>query len=259
MKGLEEVDFLARSANRLRVLEALTNEPMDLRDTKDALGIPRTTVQRNLGDLKEKGWVKEVREGYKATSLGEMILDAFLDLVEITESAEELSAFMKWVDCAHVDTSRLKAANVTTPKQSNPHAPLKRFTELLGNSSDVRVVTPSIFPSFIEVHQRMASADGVEVQAILTRDAFDVFERDYSKELRDIMDGSGNEILVYPENVPFTLAILDDSVGMLAYDDDGMPRALLESSSGDAQEWAREQYGGYLESSKRMELNPMRA
>lgn len=256
MKGLEEVDFLARSENRLKVLEALTKESRDLRDLKDHLGIPRTTVQRNLGDLRDKGWIRETPEGHKATSLGEMILDAFMDLVDITQSAEELSSFMRWVECTDLDTGRLKSADVTTPRPHNPHAPLKRFMELLDGCDRAWIASQSVFPSYIETHHRKVIEDGLELEAVLGSEAVTVLKEDYQKELDDLLKNRNSRILIHEgDTIPVTVAILGGTVGLLAYDDDGMPRAFLESDADETLDWAEETYREYRNGSREIALN----
>lgn len=256
MKGLEEVDFLARSENRLRVLEALTKESRDLRDLKDHLGIPRTTVQRNLGDLRDRGWIRETTEGHKATSLGEMILDAFMDLVDITQSAEDLSSFMRWVECTHIDTGRLKSAEVTTSKPHDPHAPLKRFMELLDGCGGARIASHSVFPSYIEAHHRKVVEEGLELEVVLGSEAATVLREDYGKELYDLLEKGNSRVLINEgDSIPLTIGLLGGTVGLLAYDGDGMPRALLESDADETREWAEETYLEYRNGARPLALN----
>jgi uncharacterized protein YerC len=53
---LEEIEFLAHSPNRIRVLDALIAEPMERHDIEDGTGVSRATLARILADFKNEGW-----------------------------------------------------------------------------------------------------------------------------------------------------------------------------------------------------------
>ena len=68
--ALEEIEFLARSHNRVRVLDALTDGPLGRYELEDATGVARATLGRILDDFAERGWVTEADRTYRHTQLG---------------------------------------------------------------------------------------------------------------------------------------------------------------------------------------------
>lgn len=56
-EALEIIEFHARSANRVRALNVLTEGPIERRDLEEASGISRPTLSRILDDFERRGWV----------------------------------------------------------------------------------------------------------------------------------------------------------------------------------------------------------
>lgn len=57
--ALEEVEFLARSPNRITVLDTLTEGPIERYDLEEITGVTRAKLGRILDDFEERGWIIE--------------------------------------------------------------------------------------------------------------------------------------------------------------------------------------------------------
>lgn len=244
MRGLDDVAFLAGSENRVRILRALSRDPMDLRDLREELDIPRSTVQRNVAALKEEGWVREAIDGYRASRVGEMVLSNFLQVVEVAGLADELSDFVRWLDDPDLDLSLFDPADVVSSSSSRPYAPSKAFAELLRHAAEIRILYPYLIPLHVEVQRRQVEEGELRVETVLGPDAADAFATTYPEALEALLS---RDQAVYrcPEDPPFTLAVYGDGIGIIAHDDAGMPRSLLETDSPDAVEWGEEQFRRY--------------
>lgn len=248
---MDEVAFLAGSENRVRILRALSRETMDLRDLREGLGIPRSTVKRNVSALVEAGWVVETIDGYRATRVGEMVLTNFLRAVEVAGLAEELADFVRWLDYPDLDLSIFEPAEVVSFTPSRPYAPSEAFAELLGSVEEVRVLYPYLIPLHVEVLRRRVEEGELRVETVLGPDAAYAFASTYPEALAALL----REGRVYRsrEEPPFTLAVHEGGVVLLAHDGDGMPRALLETASSDAVEWGEDLFRRYREDADPLE------
>ncbi|MFC6726379.1 MarR family transcriptional regulator, partial [Halobium palmae] len=67
---LSEIEFLALSANRVRVLDQLAESEYSRRDLAELTGASQPTLGRILHDFEERAWVTRGPEGYAATATG---------------------------------------------------------------------------------------------------------------------------------------------------------------------------------------------
>ncbi len=76
-EALDEIEYLARSENRLVVLRTLATEPMARDALREETGGSRQTLARILSELEERGWVDRAGVDYRATTLGAYLAREF--------------------------------------------------------------------------------------------------------------------------------------------------------------------------------------
>src|SRR6056297_1106616 len=77
------VEFLARSNTRVRMLSVLAREQQLSKDElQERFDASRTTIQRNLSSLADRGWITSTNRYYEITMAGEWIAEDFEALVE---------------------------------------------------------------------------------------------------------------------------------------------------------------------------------
>lgn len=247
MEGLEEARFLAGSVNRVELLRALLDEPADLRDLKDELDMPRTTLQRNLKKLEKRGWITEGREGYSATPQGELIVDSFTAFLETVRSADDIVELTKWVDPRQVNLRRMKDVRVTTDGEDGGEPPA-RVAELLRDASRLSAFVPRVaFECCDAVFQRLEEQEAFEAEIVLERGNEELLERRYPSRLKTALSAGRLRVLIYDGDLPYGLLLVDDTLLILAFDEAGDMRAVLETSTEDSVEWGRRTYKGYRE------------
>lgn len=70
---LDDVEYLARSANRVRVLETLAKGPHDRTDLQEKTGAARATLGRILGEFEERGWIRRDGAEYELMPLSDFL------------------------------------------------------------------------------------------------------------------------------------------------------------------------------------------
>ena len=142
-RALEEIQFLANSANRVRVLETLTDEPATRRELQEEAGVPRSTAGRVLDEAEARGWVDSAGSRYTITPLGEAGVAAFRTYVETTKGMQHLGEAIDWLpEPVHALGFRhFRDATITTPTDGNPTAPFDRGLELIRAADEYRGLT----------------------------------------------------------------------------------------------------------------------
>lgn len=247
---IEEVEFLARSEIRVRVLNRVaavgTATRRELRDDLDA---SRTTVKRNLDALVERGWLRNTGRKYTITPCGEYIATEFGELVEAIRIVRELEPFMEWVEANDFafDLGELVDAEIVVANGGDPYAPVNKHVETLQTADEVRALLPSVGHEAMKVSvERIREADP-EYEMVVEPDCAETLQTDpqYAPLLDVAITAGAVELFLYEGEFPYYLGILDSTVQIGAEDDDGIPRALLETESDTVREWAERTFTEY--------------
>ncbi|WP_267643238.1 helix-turn-helix transcriptional regulator [Haloarchaeobius amylolyticus] len=256
--AIEEISFVARSTNRVRILETVHDlDGATREDLRTELSVARTTVTRNVETLLEKGWLQQENGEYTVTPGGEAVIERFLDLEETVRTALRLQPFLQWTTREEfdLDLTHLQDASVTVAAPGNPWAMVNEHVARLRESSDDRVALPLTGLHAVEaVHRKVVDGDATVEMIVAEGVAETLFEDDdFAPLTRDLLDSDGFELYLTDAALPFYLGILDETV-QVGVDEEGEPRALLETTDDGAREWARERLDVY-----RREATPLEA
>jgi predicted transcriptional regulator len=249
------VECLSNSFQRVRVLAALTDASADLRDLKDELAIPRTSLQRNLALLEQHGWVKQIPAGYTTTIRGSLLVNVFLKMLRRVQRIETLTPFLDEVDLpTALDIDQLDEFRVTVPEPSRPHAPIIRLLDIVETADRMRAFSPVVAGLLAKHYYRPSVITG-DHEFILSMNTVDAA---YRPDLDDwIVESETDwstriEIRVYDGEFPYGLFVCEDMVALAAYDSSGRIQALVESESETTVTWGEEVYETYRHHSHRL-------
>jgi len=243
----ENIEYLTSSSNRVAVLRAVVDEPGKPGELRDRLGIPRSTFQRILSELQERNWAEKHGRVYSATPLGVYVEGHYSDCIETMSTLKDLSELFEYVPFSEVGVGfeTLVGSEVTVSNPYSPHAPMERTLEILAETDEVHAMSPMITETHSEAFHEAILDDGTYVENILNTKVADVILERYGDRYEDVRDTGRTDTYVYDGELPFGLSIMDDTVLVSAYDEDGLPRAVLENDSEGMREWAesyRERY-----------------
>ncbi|WP_227132974.1 helix-turn-helix transcriptional regulator [Halorubellus salinus] len=242
-EAVEAVEFLSRSSTRVRLLETLRDRGRVTRDElRSELSASRTTVSRNLEALCERGWVGTTDREYALTPGTDAIVERFLDLESTVATAERLRPFLEHVDreAFDVDLSLLDDATVTVPRAGDPLAMVNAHVSAIKRSTDAVAAVPFLGLHACEaVHETVVDGDA-RVELVASDDVVATFLEgpSYAELAADLQAADGFTLTRASADVPFYVGVLDD-VAQVGVDDDGEPRALLETTDPAVREWAR--------------------
>lgn len=244
----DQLAFLARSTQRVRILEALHCESHDLRDLRDEVDIPRSTLRDNLDRMLELGWIEEIeRRAYRTTTLGCIAIEIFDEHQTLMETAERLAPFLERVprEDVDIDLRHLSEAEVVPPEPGRPYAPDEYFVELLEGSHELRGFSPVVGRITVDAIKRRVEAEQLRIDIVVTTDVLEALESAFEREYREVLDAGCAKLWLYGGEVPYALALVDDTVVLRAIDDSGIPHTLVETDNEAAYMWAEQAFEAY--------------
>jgi predicted transcriptional regulator len=248
--ALEDVEFLARSPNRVAVLQSLSTGRRSRSDLAAETGASQATLGRILGDFEDRSWVRRVDGRYEATATGELVADALSDLVAVLDFERDLREFVEFLPTASMgfDLGRLADATVTVPTETRPNAPLTRLLDLEAAADEVRAFSHAFNEQSLEVIADRAAADAVRFRGVFSRAAVDALtsEPALRERLGTILDSESAAVRrLHDRDVPVAGTVVDDRVYLLVRDDSGVLRASIDTDDPAVVEWAEDAFERY--------------
>ncbi|MDG5775386.1 hypothetical protein VB773_10920 [Haloarculaceae archaeon H-GB2-1] len=252
-QSLDEVGFLSRSENRVRVLDSLATESLTRRELQAETDASQATLSRILEDFDDRTWVAKRGATYEATAPGSWVIERFDALQQAIDVSSELADVASWLptDVDGFDVSWLAEAEVITPTPTEPNAPMERLEQTLRAGSRVRVLSYAYNKDCLDANVAAVEDRGQRYSGIYPHPAVSTL-RDNSEwrdQLESLLDSERVTVSVYDGEIPCSVGIVDDEVQLTIRDDDGIVRAVLVADSEPLLRWAESLYETYLRDS----------
>lgn len=246
--AISTLSFLTRSEPRTRILlQLLSSEPLSRRQFRDQLSVSRSTVTRALAALEERDLVAHGGEGYyHLTPSGTIVAETIGDAVDTLQATDELSTFLKWFPYSEYDVGLddLRAAEITVASDVNPYAPSRKHAESLRGFDQFRMLLPSIDLQIIRGSDNRLKNGDLELELLVSPDMEKTISAgEFASVLREQIESGNLTVFVSADPVPFYLGISGGgTVQVGVEDDEGFPRAVLETDAEALQSWGETVY-----------------
>lgn len=239
---IDRIRFLSRANSRVRILEFLAESTaVTERELRAELPLSRSTISRGLDSLAELGWVDDGSERVELTPTGRLVIEAFSELAKAMSTTEELSPFLKWFPLSEFELTveDLRDSELTVAADGDPLAPARTQTDLVRSTPRFRGRFPSLDLSGTElVHERIVAGE-FEAEIIVSAAVAETIHGERFEPLFGEMLSTDRLTVHIVDEVPFYLGLgADERTQIGVEDDDGLPRALLESDNETVREWA---------------------
>ena len=253
--AIEHISFLTRSESRVKILtHLLANGPTTQRAFRDELSSSRSTVTRALSALEDRGWVERTGDACRLTPQGHIVADGLDGLVDLVQATDELSTFIEWFPYAEydVDIALFRGAEIITSTDPDPYAPSRKHAAAVQRASEFDMLLPSIDLQIARTIEEPVVAGDLEVELLVSPGMEETIATgDFADALRTQIAAGGMTILVADETPPFYIGLSEDgTVQVGVEDDEGFPRALVESTDDGLREWAEDVYDSIRESAR---------
>ncbi len=240
-QALEEVEFLARSSNRVAVLELLADGGRTRKELAAKTGVSQATLGRILRDFQQREWVTQDGSTYHATPTGKLIASGLRDFTTTLDIEQRLRDIVTYLpeEFQEFDLRQLADATVVTPSRIRPDAPLQRLLELLDGASDVVAVSHTFNEQALAVVTEQTTGGTMTFEGILSQGAIDqlVADPDLREQFSTLVSHETVTIRVRPE-VSVAIMLIDETVCFLIRDQAGILRASIDTEAEAIRSWA---------------------
>lgn len=215
--ALEDIAYLSRSANRVLILNGLTDGPYSRRTLADLTGASRTTLDRIVNELEERGWAKRTAEGtYVATARGRHLMRRFRPFLESVEALQRLDDAVTWlpIDELSIGLEHFSDAVVRRPEPEDPVETIDFINDLLRNASEFRVLAHLAPPEPLgaTLHERVTSGQ-MTMDGVITDELFGYLDASPERAERwRALTAAGSDLHRHEGPIPCNLWIFDETV-----------------------------------------------
>jgi predicted transcriptional regulator len=252
---LDDIQFLANSENRIRVLSALIHGSASRRQLQEETGVPRSSAARVLEEAETRGWVGSNGSEYWITPRGEAMVAEIQQSIATTEGINHLGKAIKWLPepVSDLDFRHFTDARITLPTQENPTAAFDRGLDLISGSSSYRGLTQNSLPQYMRVICDQVEAGDLKFEGVIEERFTEVLQTD--RERAETWSVIADRMWVFDGDVPINMHLVDDTalIWLCGEDDEGNnvePKGLLEVENPHVVSWAESLYEEYLAASK---------
>lgn len=245
-EALEDIAYLARSANRLRLLDTLASGTYERRDLTERTGIARTTMGRIVNEFEERGWVERTPDGaYTATPVGEQVVAEFTPLVESMAVIRNLGKTVAWIQATEnpISRHRLRDATLYRPEATDPAAPTGVYLDEIRTAGEFHClvgVAPTV--PFEKAMLDGVVERGIRVEHVISESEYAYLRSDPERmaRWREYIQAGAN-VYRYDGTVPCNFLIIDGTVYIgKSQSDYGDPYTVIESDDDIVRSWAHD-------------------
>jgi predicted transcriptional regulator len=160
IEALEDIGYISRSVNRVVILDALTEGAYSRRELTEVTGVSRTTLDRIVNELDERGWATRTTDGeYVSTTAGTHFMREFRPFIDAVEALRQLGEAVEWLpdDELELGLQHFRDANVRRPEKDDPVETVEYMERLVRDASEFRTLTHLVPPTSL----LQAMRDGV--------------------------------------------------------------------------------------------------
>jgi len=217
LDALEDVGYLSRSANRVVILDALTDGAASRRELAEVTGVPRTTLDRIVNELDDRGWAERTTDGdYVATPAGTHLMQQFSPFLDAVEALQRLGEAVEWLPDEELDIGleHFRDASVRRPEMGDPVDGVEYMTRLVRDASEFRTLTHLVPPtSLLRALSEGVVSSRLSLEAVSsqTDTNFPSEQPDRRQLWRDMLEADA-DLYLCEGPVPCNLWIIDETV-----------------------------------------------
>lgn len=253
---MDDIAYLVRSEHRVPSLTALTDRPRSRSELCELTGVSSSTIRRTLDEFEDRSWIQKDDYQYEVTPLGEAVAFGINDLVGQVETEHKLRDVWQQLPEVVIEFSLKTGSTVTRAEHDAPYRPLNRYRALFRESNRYRFVGYDLGlyeACKDEFEQRVL--DGLETEIIDPPSVARYMITTYPERCAEILERENMTVLLHDEVPSYGLCLFDDQIALCVYNlDGGGIKALIDSDTPEAREWAESVYATYEAEAQPLEV-----
>lgn len=249
-KTVEDMNLLTQSPIRVQILELLGEDGGHSKsELTDRFDVSRITIRRNLDALKQQDLVCNSAREYEITPLGEVVVEDFSPAIDAIELVRKVRPFLRWFPEGELsfDVRALADATVVVADSNDPYAPVNRHIEALKEADHFRCLLPAIGLQAMSVARDRVVEHECRCEIVYSEGLAPTIQDqpEYKELAEELHQAHRCELLISDRVISFYLGLFGQRVQIGVEDNDGMPRALVETNTDEVREWAEQTYEKY--------------
>lgn len=251
MEGaFDDIEFLTRSINRVKVLEVLATGSSSRAALQEKAGLTRPTLNRILTELVSREWVERRGSDYHATAVGAYLVAEFSTFAERFESVLDVAEIFPYLpeEVAALGVERFLDASVTMATVADPLRPVREAVEGIEDWDLLVMLSPTMTKEALEASSR-AVQNGQRFDAVFTRDVVETVRANPAlrSSMNEFLSSDAVTCCVVDEKAPCILWYNHGEAGLGLSDVSGAPKALVRTSDAAVFGWVQTTIASYRE------------
>lgn len=218
--ALDDIAYLAKSTNRLKLLKGLASGAYSRRDLDERTGIARSTIGRIINEFEARGWVERTSDGtYTATATGALVVTEFTPLVDTMDAIRGLGEAAAWIPVDELSIGIVHFDDAVI-RRSEPNAPfglVEHLADRIRDAASFRVLTFLAPPSPVGQAMHAGVIEGrLDAEHVLAGGLVG-YLRDQQHQPPDWQRyiAAGARVYRYDGRIPCNLFIVDETVFLM--------------------------------------------
>lgn len=241
-----DIQFLAKSEIRLRILSELDKKPDNVRGIVKKTKITYSSVSSNIGKLEKTNHIKKINKKYHVNPMTEVYLKSLIDFKNSLEMVNDYEKFWDKHNLNQLSLNSIK--NMTDLKNSEliEATPVDIFKthntvkKQMLQSKNVKAIFPYLHPEYPKLIEHVLKNNG-SVELIIPKDISKEMLSKMNGEIKkDALRSKRLNIYKFKDNLNLYLSICDETMGLGLFKNDGSfdQNRILISNDSKSYNWA---------------------
>lgn len=247
--SLDEIAFLANSANRVAVLRSLTEGPHSRHVIAEKTDVSRVTLGRILDELETRRWITQQGTVCDITTLGAWVIEEFTEFCEMMEDEQRLRTVYRWFpeEGYGFHNSCLAGAEITLVSRADASAPISQLIHQFEIGGLVRAFSFAITSQFLESCWRHVRDGRVRWEWVFTPAVLNVLRTspEMARWSKEMLESGRAAYRVYDGDIPYVVIVSEEMMNLRLADEDGAATALIQSEDDEVRTWGESTFEEY--------------
>jgi predicted transcriptional regulator len=248
------LDVIFASEKRKNTLLLLQDGAKDMENLLISLDTTRQALLPQIKVLEEHHLVIHQRDTYEVTTIGKLIANKMIPLLDIIEVADSDIDYWGTHNLDFIPPHLYKRLSelgpctvVTNPPSTEVYEPSKQAVESAKKSAFQVSVTTFLFPSFPSLLEDFKKY-GVNMSLVISTELFAKINEEQNEHLRNLLKNDLNKVYVYPKRMDFVAFGYNEFFFMmrLLTKEGNYDHKYVSSCNPSALLWAKELFEYYL-------------
>jgi predicted transcriptional regulator len=265
----KNLQFLTGSNLRNKILLSLNTGVKNLNDLKNETGSNASTILHSIRDMENKNIIMEKEDGYHLTTIGNILSQKLLDVVETLSVFSSNQDFWISHNISGIPQKFLERINeikeyeIITSSIKNVWRTYSIYFELISKAKEFRGVSPIFHPEFPKMIEKL-NKKNINTLLVITDEILDsILEFLNTKkkdELRKEIEKDNVGIYITEKTPPVAFTVTDSLLSLSLFSNNGVfdTTQNLISKNTETITWGRDLFQYYFGKAKKVTIEYFR-